>query len=109
MQELIVDDLSWDYEAKSAAMRGAQDISHRDPDGAALLVAQLISQEENDDPLYVPPAQIYQPARLYAQMCHYYQGWTPKVIDDMHYRTFFAMVREANYLQEQENKAAQKG
>lgn len=98
-------DVVWDEEAMERAVQQARDVTHRDPEAATLLIAQVINQQQRLKELGQQPiVAAYRPAKLYAQMCRFYKGWTPKVIDDMHYLTFFAMVREANELAREENK-----
>lgn len=107
MADKVHPDIVWDAEAQEAAMAQAQQVSKRDPEAGALLIAQLIAtqkaQQEKGEPITAAPSD-YNPARLYAFMARE-AGWEPRQIDNMHYLTFFAIVREVNERIQQENKA----
>lgn len=88
-------------------MSKARQISSRDPEAASLLVAQVVAEQEmaKDSGYSRDPFQgHYNPVLLYDRACREY-GWRPKDCDDMHYLTFFAMLREANERHQQENEA----
>ena len=83
-----------------------------DPDGARQLLAQAQAAERKRGKVSrLSGREPYDPAKLYARMCKFYRGWTPRDIDQMHFLTFFAMVREAGIMNEEEqaeyNKAKQ--
>lgn len=101
-----VQPLYWDEEAQENAVVQARQIASRDPEAASLLVAQVVAEQElSKDRAYVDPfANTYKPALVYDRACKEY-GWRPKDIDEMHYLTFFAMLREANERHRQENEA----
>lgn len=101
----VVQPLYWDEEAKEVALYQARQLSHRDPEAASLLVAQTVAEQEmSKDEAYANPfADQYNPALMYDRACREY-GWRPKDIDQMHYVTFFAMMREANERRKQEQE-----
>ena len=66
---------------------------------AQLLAAQKSADERGE---YVEDVFRYDPAELYAFMCKEY-GWRPCDIDEMHFRTFFALVRKTKKRIEREN------
>lgn len=45
----------------------------------------------------------YDPMKLYARMAKYY-GWSHSEMEQMHFPTFFAYVREANEMMEDEKR-----
>jgi len=93
----------WDEEAIAVAIESAQSLMEFDPDGARQLLAQAQAAERKRGKVSrVGAKEPYDPARLYARMCRYYKGWTPRDIDAMHFVTFFAMVREASIASEEE-------
>jgi len=102
-----VQPLYWDEEAKESAIAQARQLAARDPEAASLLVAQVVAEQElqqqNTD--YTESTlNKYSPITAYERACKEY-GWKPKDIDEMHYITFFAMLREANERHKQENEA----
>lgn len=108
MADKVHPDLLWDAEAKDAALLQAQQVSKRDPEAGALLIAQLIAVQKTEkeqginDVTQMPNS--YRPAKIYgfmARECH----WTPQQMDSMHYLTFFAIVREVNARIQEENNA----
>jgi hypothetical protein len=98
-----VQPLYWDEEAKEAAIAQARQLAVRDPEAASLLVAQVVSEQElQKDASYTDTSfNQYNPILVYERACKEY-GWTPRQIDEMHYLTFFAMLREANERHKQE-------
>ena len=97
--------VAWDSEAEAEATRQAQEASSRDPEAASLLVSQvLVSREIRKEQGYDEPfASEYDPARLYTQVAREFK-YTPTQIDEIHYLTFFAMVRNLVELQEEEER-----
>lgn len=100
-----VQPLHWDIEARETAVRAMQSksLSSRDPEAAALLAAQLVAEEEFDrqhgnEPLVTND---YKPARAYAIVCKEF-GWTVKQCDETHYLAFFAMLRELNEINQEQ-------
>ncbi len=104
--------LNWDTEARERAVVAMQgkDLANRDPEAAALLAAQLVAEEEFDRQRGHEPVNVagYKPARAYAVACKEY-GWTVKTCDEMHYLTFFAMLREAAEINREQSKAVNNG
>jgi hypothetical protein len=101
-----VQPLHWDQEARETAVYSARQLSARDPEAASLLIAQVVAEEElSKDREYADPfASTYNPALVYDRACREY-GWRPRDIDEMHYLTFFAMLREANKRHKEENES----
>lgn len=98
----------WDTETEREAMSEAQRISERDPEAAAFLMAHVaVSQEKRKEAAqYEPYEEEYNPTRLYAQMTKYYRI-SPKELDEMHYLLFFGYLREANRMNEEEERQVQ--
>jgi hypothetical protein len=100
-----VQPLHWDIEAREAAVRAMQSksLSSRDPEAAALLAAQLVAEEEFDRQNGIKPfiSGDYNPARAYTIACKEF-GWTIKQCDETHYLAFFAMLRELNEINQEQ-------
>lgn len=107
MADKVHSDIHWDEEARESAMRQAQQTAKRDPEAAALLVTQLIAVQETEKEQGIenvrPPVD-YNPLKLYAFIARE-TGWKPREIDEMHYLTFFGIVREINARVHEENNA----
>jgi 1,2-phenylacetyl-CoA epoxidase PaaB subunit len=99
----MLDSLSWDAEAQQEALIHAQEIANRDPEAASMLITQLlhIQQTQPDE----PAPSLYDPLALYEVMATE-KGWTPKEMDEMHYMTFFGIVRKRNERVREENRRA---
>jgi hypothetical protein len=97
--------MDWDDEAQREAMRQARELQKRDPEAASHLIVTLqATQEEQEKKGNIVDRRPdgYDPIKLYDIVCKEY-GWRPKDIDEMHYMTFFAMVRAMMDRHEEEN------
>jgi len=105
---MVDQDLEWDFEAEQEAMAEAQRVAERDPEAAALLMAQLaVSQEiRRERNTYEPFEEEYNPTRLYAQMMKFYRI-QPSELNKMHYLLFFGLLREANAMLSEEEQKTQ--
>jgi hypothetical protein len=97
--------MDWDEDAQRDAERSAREIAARDPEAASLLIQTLVVTQDAQEAKGVPvprrPAD-YEPMKLYEFAAKEW-GYRPKDIDEMHYLTFFALVREANERRKKEN------
>lgn len=71
-----------------------------------MLTAQVIAEQEfaKEEGYVNPFSEIYNPILVYDRACAEYH-WTIKDCDEMHYITFFAMLREASERHRQEQAA----
>ena len=92
--------MDWDQEAQEHAYQQAQQLAKRDPEAAALLMAQLaVTQEyqarrrkELGLPAWGQAHEGYNPIDLYAYMVEK-TGWTHTYLDaGLHYLDFFAYL-----------------
>ncbi|GAC1589121.1 MAG: hypothetical protein NVS4B1_33490 [Ktedonobacteraceae bacterium] len=103
----MVSPVEWDEEAQDNAIRQARTLTSRDPEAASLLVAHVIAEQEMQEQRGTLVSRVpvgYDPGALYDYMCHE-NGWRPQDINDMHYLTFFMMVRKANERNKREQDA----
>lgn len=101
--------MDWDDEAQREAMKQARELQRRDPEAAShLLVTLAATQEEQEKSgtIVDRTPEGYRPIVVYDLACREY-GWRPRDIDEMHYLTFFAMMREMADRKERENDAMQ--
>lgn len=96
--------MEWDHEARTDAYDQAHELALRDPDAASYLLAHL------DAPADTPPPPrehgVYDPIAIYARVMRFYKGSvTFTDIEHMHYPTFFALLREATLMAEEEHRA----
>lgn len=93
----------WDEEAIEEAEYRARAIAPFDEDAAADLRAMAAAARAKlSGAANLPVREPYDPTRIYARACKFYPGWTPQTIDQMHFPLFFAMIREASELNEEE-------
>lgn len=106
---------NWDEDHMREAEVEIQQMDGWDDEAADFLKANLEAAQKKqqkfrpkpwDLPQMVRPSNTkpYDPIRLYARMMRYYQGLTPVVIDEMHYKTFFGLAREAVVQTEEEQE-----
>lgn len=98
--------MDWDEDAQREAMRQARELQKRDPEAASHLIVTLQATQEDQEKQGIivdrrPDG--YDPIKIYDIVCKEY-GWRPIDIDEMHYMTFFAMVRAMMDRHEQENE-----
>jgi hypothetical protein len=98
--------VAWDTESRADAYDQARDLALRDPDAASYLLAHLDSPDAADAPPRRSQAA-YDPMALYARVMRFYKGAVSFTdCQNMHYITFFGLVREASLIAEEENRAA---
>lgn len=103
--------MDWDDDAQMQAQRTAREIAARDPEAASLLIQTLVVTQEAQEAQGIPAMRRpegYEPMKLYEFAANHW-GYRPKDIDDMHYLTFFALVREATERLKRENESKQYG
>lgn len=95
----------WDEEAIEEAEYQARALESFDPDAASDLRAMAASARRKLTG-QVPGASTrepYDPMKIYARMAKYY-GWSFEQMQNMHFITFFAFVREASEMNEEEKR-----
>lgn len=107
MEGVVVDaNLNWDEEAIARAISQAQEVEEWDPDTAKQLMAQAQAAKQKlgqSGPISI--REPYDPSALQARVLrHYNGGVTVADLDKIHYKRFFALVRELNIMLEEENK-----
>jgi hypothetical protein len=93
----------WDEEAIEEAEYRARALEPFDRDAASDLRAMAAAARATlHGTEVVAVREPYDPTRIYARACKFYPGWTPATIDQMHFPLFFAMIREASAINEEE-------
>ncbi|GAC1471399.1 MAG: hypothetical protein PVSMB5_20010 [Ktedonobacteraceae bacterium] len=95
----------WDIEACEEAEAQAREVEEDDPDAAADMRAMAQAARRKLGIIGGAKAgrDPYDPMKLYARMAKYY-GWSHESMEHMHFPTFFAYLREANEMIEEEKR-----
>lgn len=107
----MIDAPDWDEEAIEEAEYRARAIEPFDQDAAIEMRAKAAAARAKltGQPLVAAPLkEPYDPMRIYARMAKYY-GWTHEAMERMHFVTFFAYVREASVMNDEEKAEYERG
>lgn len=95
----------WDIDACEEAEAQARELEEYDPDAAADMRAMAAAARRKLDrgEDHRAGRESYDPMKIYARMAKYY-GWSHESMEQMHFPTFFAYVREASAMIEEEKR-----
>jgi len=94
---------TWDAETRAKAKEQSRNI-RRDKEAQMMLEAHIAASSPvaQDSDIH---STRFNPMRLYARMAHFYHGFSDTDLRQMHYPRFFAYIREANVLIEEQREA----
>ena len=93
----------WDEEACDEAERQARELEAYDLDAASDMRALASAARSRLVGRPIQANEPYDPMKIYARMAKYY-GWSHDQMERMHFVTFFAYVREASEMIEEERR-----
>jgi hypothetical protein len=93
----------WDEDACYEAEQQARELEVHDLDAASDMRAMVQAARRKLGLQSHQAREPYDPSKLKARMAKYY-GWSYSEIDQMHFVEFFAAVREANVMIEEEKR-----